>query len=217
MAGELAHHFVAGRDPAGAVHFLRLAADQAFARSAHTEGIDHLRSALRAAERLAPGITRNRVEVELLSQLGQGLVAIDGWSSPEAEETLQRARRLAGPLHDNEPLVSVLLALATLYEVRGEFERARGGDRRVHATSSPTGRPSAAWRCTTCSPATSSTRDRSPARSRRPSRARSSSRAGRSSGSYSTFPSTLGDNAGVACHDWAGLALWYLGYPDQAL
>ena len=26
-----------------------------------------------------------------------------------------------------------------------------------------------------------------------------------------TFPATLGDNAGVSCHDWAGLALWFLG------
>ena len=34
---------------------------------------------------------------------------------------------------------------------------------------------------------------------------------------YSTFPATLGDNAGVSCHDWAGLALWFLGYPDRAL
>jgi predicted ATPase len=36
-------------------------------------------------------------------------------------------------------------------------------------------------------------------------------------GGYSTFPATLGDNAGVSCHDWAGLALWFLGRPDAAL
>ena len=36
-------------------------------------------------------------------------------------------------------------------------------------------------------------------------------------GGYSTFPATLGDNAGVSCHDWAGLALWFLGRPDSAL
>src|SRR5215208_7112914 len=36
-------------------------------------------------------------------------------------------------------------------------------------------------------------------------------------GGYSTFPATLGDNAGVSCHDWAGLALWFLGRPDSGL
>ena len=36
-------------------------------------------------------------------------------------------------------------------------------------------------------------------------------------GGYTTFPATLGDNAGVSCHDWAGLALWFLGQPDSAL
>ena len=36
-------------------------------------------------------------------------------------------------------------------------------------------------------------------------------------GGYTTFPATLGDNAGVSCHDWAGLALWFLGRPDRAL
>ena len=217
MAGELAHHFVAGRDPAGAVHFLRLAADQAFARSAHAEGIDHLRSALRAAERLAPGITRNRVEVELLSQLGQGLVAIDGWSSPEAEETLQRARGLAGPLHDNEPLVSVLLAQATLYEVRGEFERAQEVmDEYVRLESNGSSeRRLEVYDLLACN------------LFHQGSFARALEEAEQGAGAlrerggerelldlpeprWATTP-------GVACHDWAGLALWYLGYPDQAL
>ena len=41
--------------------------------------------------------------------------------------------------------------------------------------------------------------------------------AGEAPGGYTTFPATLGDNAGVSCHDWAGLALWFLGRPDSAL
>jgi predicted ATPase len=27
---------------------------------------------------------------------------------------------------------------------------------------------------------------------------------------------TYGDNPGIACHTWAGLALWFLGFPDRA-
>jgi len=123
MAAELGFHFAAGRDPERAVRFLRLAGERAFGRNAHAEGIRHLRAALSVAERLAPGSERTRSEVELLSSLGQALVATGGWSAPEAEEALLRACSLAGRLPDNEPQVSVLLALATLYELRGEFTR----------------------------------------------------------------------------------------------
>ncbi len=124
MAAELGFHFVAGRDPARAVRFLRLAAERAFGRNAHAEGIRHLRAALDAAAQLDAGSDRTRSEVELLSSLGQALVATGGWSAAEAEDSLLRARALAARLSDNEPLVAVLLALATLYELRGEFTRA---------------------------------------------------------------------------------------------
>ena len=216
LASELAHHFVAGRDPAGAVRFLRLAADRAFARTSHAEAIDHVRSALRASDRLTSGVTRDRVQVELLSQLGQGLVAIDGWSSRDAEEALLDARRLAGRLHDNEPLVSVLLALATLYEVRGEFERAQRvtDEYMTVEADEPADRRLEVHDLLACNLFHQGSFARALEEAEQGAELFESEEG---SGSYSTFPATLGDNAGVSCHDWAGLALWYLGYPDQAL
>ena len=52
---------------------------------------------------------------------------------PRPRTSLLRARDLAARLSDNEPLVSVLLALATLYELRGEFGRAHDDGGRVPA------------------------------------------------------------------------------------
>ena len=92
MAAELGFHFVAGRDPERAVRFLRLAAERAFGRNAHAEGIRHLRAALDAAADLEAGTERTRSEVELLSSLGQALVATGGWSATEAEDALLRPR-----------------------------------------------------------------------------------------------------------------------------
>ena len=51
------------------------------------------------------------------------MIATEGWSSPEAESALVRARELAGTLADGGLLASTLHGLATVYEIRGEYDR----------------------------------------------------------------------------------------------
>jgi DNA-binding SARP family transcriptional activator/predicted ATPase len=216
MAAELGFHFLAGRDPERAVRFLRIAAERAFGRNAHAEGIRHLRSALDAAAELGPSTERTRAEVELLSSLGQALVATGGWSAAEAEEALLRARNLAARLSDNEPLVSVLLALATLYELRGEYSRAQAMAHECQRLA-PSGQDEHALESTELL-ACNLFHQGSFARALEyAERGVALFESGDEPGGYSTFPATLGDNAGVSCHDWAGLALWFLGRPDAAL
>ncbi len=217
LAAELGFHFMAGRDPDRAVRFLRVAADRAFGRNAYPEGIRHLRTALDAADDLAAGSERMRSEVELLSSLGQALVATGGWSASEAEEALLRARDLAGRLSDNEPLVSVLLALATLYELRGEFSRAH--DMAVECQRlAPSGMDEHELESSellACNLFHQGSFARALEYAERGVALFESE--GTADGAYASFPATLGDNAGVSCHDWAGLALWFLGRPDSAL
>jgi DNA-binding SARP family transcriptional activator/tetratricopeptide (TPR) repeat protein len=216
MAAELGFHFLAGRDPDRAVRFLRIAAERAFGRNAHAEGIRHLRAALDAAAELGASTERTRAEVELLSSLGQALVATGGWSAGEAEEALLRARNLAARLSDNEPLVSVLLALATLYELRGEFSRAQDMAHECQRLA-PSGQDDHALESTELL-ACNLFHQGSFARALEfAERGVELFESGDAAGGYSTFPATLGDNAGVSCHDWAGLALWFLGRPDAAL
>ena len=219
LAGELAHHFRAGGDAAGAARFLRLAGERAFARNAYPEGIRHVRAALSAATQLPEGSARTRAQVELLSLLGQALVAIGGWSSPEAEEALQRARTLAQRLRDNEPLVSVLLALATLYEVRGELARAKEvADEYIRrGANEPAARRLQAEELLACNLFHQGAFARALEHAEQGLELFEGEGREPLAGHYSSFPATIGDNAGVACHDWAGLALWYLGRPDQAL
>jgi tetratricopeptide (TPR) repeat protein len=216
MAAELGFHFMAGRDPERAVRFLRLAAERALGRNAHAEGIRHLRAALDAAAELGAGSERTRAEVELLSSLGQALVATGGWSAAEAEQSLLRARNLAARLSDNEPLVSVLLALATLYELRGEFGRAQDMAQECQRLA-PSGQDEHALESTELL-ACNLFHQGSFARALEyANRGVELFESGAAPGGFTTFPATLGDNAGVSCHDWAGLALWFLGRPDSAL
>jgi DNA-binding SARP family transcriptional activator len=216
VAAELAAHFVAAGDSERAARYGKLAAQRAFARNAYEEGVEHVRGALVAARRLAPSPERTRSEVELLSLLGQALVALEGWSSQDSEAALVEASELARGLRDNEPLVSVLLALATLYELRGEFRHSERVAEQCMGLA-PTGTP----------PAYLETHELLACNLfHQGSFARALEHAelgvalfeeSRGSGHYSTFPATLGDNAGVSCHDWAGLALWFMGQPDGAL
>src|SRR5215218_571144 len=216
MAAELGFHFLAGRDPERAVRFLRIAAERAFGRNAHAEGIRHLRAALDAAAQLQEGSERTRSEVELQSSLGQALVATGGWSAPEAESALLHARELAKRLSDNEPLVSVLLALATLYELRGEYGRANAMAQECERLA-PSG--SAEHQLESSEPlACNLFHQGSFARALEyAERGIAQFESGAAPGGYTTLPATLGDNAGVSCHDWAGLPLWFLGRPDSAL
>ena len=214
-AAELAHHFVAGREPDRAVRYLQLAADQALSRSAWRERSRHLRRALEVTADMPAGSDKRRRELELLSEFGQALAAVRGWSAPEAEDALLRALRLAEELGDNEPLVTVWLLLGTLYELRGEYARAQ------HAVDSclrvsPDGPPRYELELRellACSLFHQGSF----------SRAIENAEMGLAlfergrSGHYNSFPNTMGDNAGVSCNDWAALSLWFLGHPDQAV
>jgi DNA-binding SARP family transcriptional activator len=216
MAAELGFHFMAGRDPERALRFLRVAAERAFGRNAHAEGIRHLRAALDAAAALGAGTERTRTEVELLSSLGQALVATGGWSAADAEQALLRARSLASRLSDNEPLVSVLLALATLYELRGEFGRAQDMAEECQRLA-PSGQDEHALESSELLACNLFHQGSFMRALEFADRGVALFESGGAVGTYSTFPATLGDNAGVSCHDWAGLALWFLGRPDSAL
>ena len=217
IAFELAGHFVAGRDAALAVRFLKLAADRAFARLAYPEGVELVREALRIAEDLDEGPTRDRNLVELLSMLGQAMVAVEGWSSPEAEACLARARELAWRLDDNEPLVTVVLALATVLEVRGDYAKATAtvDEIRQLIAGDDVSRQLQCDELLACSLFHQGSFAR--ALEHAESGVERFAPEERGAGGYDTLPATLGDNAGVSCLDWSALASWYLGRPDEAL
>ena len=144
-------------------------------------------------------------------------MATGGWSAAEAEEALLRARSLAARLSDNEPLVSVLLALATLYELRGEFSRAQDMAQECQRLA-PSGLDEHELESSellACNLFHQGSFARALEYAERGVALFETS--GDAHGQYTSFPATLGDNAGVSCHDWAGLALWFLGRPDSAL
>ena len=101
VAAELADHFVRGNDTERAVAMLRLAAEQALARSGHREAIEHLSVALGLLEQLPAGSERAERELVLQITLGNALITAQGYAAPETRATYARARALAAELGDD--------------------------------------------------------------------------------------------------------------------
>ncbi len=92
---ELAHHYGRSNNLEKAVEYLGRAGRQAILRSAHTEAIGLLTSALELLPRQPAGPERGQLELELLTALGPVLMTTKGWAAPEVEKVYVRAHELS--------------------------------------------------------------------------------------------------------------------------
>ena len=122
---ELAHHYSRSGNTEKAVEYLHLAGQQAVQRSANTEAITHLTTALDLLNALPDTCERAQQELMLHVTLGMPLQATRGFSSPEVMATYARARELCQQLGETRQLFPVLLGLRTFYHVGGQFRTAR--------------------------------------------------------------------------------------------
>src|SRR5262245_51085278 len=125
IAAELAVHFVRGHDAARAAHYLHEAAEQALQRTAYTEAISHVTTALELLPTLPETPERLQDELTLRLALGTALSAIKGWAAPEVAAAYTRARELCEQLGETPQLLPVLWGLATFYVVRAEHKAVR--------------------------------------------------------------------------------------------
>ncbi len=213
LAAELAAHFDRGRDGPRAVEYLRLAAENALQRSAHREAVGFLTTALEVLNR-EPGLAASaQCELMIQAALGSALIATRGWAAPEAEAAYRRTRELGEQLNAPRALSTVLYGLATLHEFRGDFSKSQalleerlclpdqGEDTRCLIESHDL------LACSTFNQGKFSACARHAEQGIAlyvPER-------------HLALTAALGGNPGVSCHNWSALALWFLGYPDQAL
>jgi class 3 adenylate cyclase/predicted ATPase len=97
---ELAHHYSRSGNTRKAVEYLFRAGSQAAARSAHSEALSRLSSALEFLKHLPDDAERARQELSVQSVLGRSLANIKGWASPELEPIYARARELCVQIRD---------------------------------------------------------------------------------------------------------------------
>jgi predicted ATPase len=213
VAAQLALHFERARDYPRAIRYLQQAAENAARRSAHREGIAHLTKALVLLKTFPDEPGRTRQELSLLTALSVSLMVTRGYADSEVGKVFAQARKLCQEIGEAPQLFPVLWGLCAFYAVRAEsraaWETAGGLLRLAQSVHDPTllimanvarggtslwiGKFSAAREHLEQGIALyNAQHDRSPL----------------APGGY---------DPGIACFSYGALALWGIGYPDQAL
>ncbi len=213
LAAELAIRFVQGQDVPRAVRYLRYAAEQAVARSAHREAVELLRQALRLLGSLPESAERAEQELALQATLAPALMAVQGWGSPEAQIAYQRAKDLSEQLEDPSRHAAVLVGLATMFEVRGDYRQSQVL-LEEYLREIPNNCPGALLVESHDLLACSLFHQGAFARS-----VEHASQAVTLCEPERCYPffATSGCDPAVSAETWAALSLWFLGFPDQAL
>jgi predicted ATPase len=209
----LAHHYTEAGLTEQAIHYWQKAGQSAIERSAHVEAISHLTKGLELLQTLPETQERTQREVDMLIALGASLLATKGYAAPEVEQTYIRAQHLCQHLDNPHQLFPVLRGLHAYYNVRAELQTAHAlGEQLLTLAqqSQDSAMLVAAHRVLGAT----------------------LYHLGAVASAHTHFaqgialydaqqhraPALLyGDDAGVICHSFSALALWYLGYPDQAL
>ena len=124
---ELAHHYTQSGNTEKAIEYLSLAGEQAAQRSANTEALTHLTTALELLTTLPTSPVRTLQELKLQIELGATLMSAGGWgyTASETESAYMRAWELCQQVGETPQIGPVLWALSLLERVRGDHGAAR--------------------------------------------------------------------------------------------
>jgi predicted ATPase len=212
-AAELAVLFEAARDHGRAADFYLQAAQNDARLFAHQEAMALARRGLAVLEKLPDSAQRARRELGLQFMLGVQMQIARGYATPEAERSYARARALCDQVPDAPELFLVVRGLWAFHLVGSELTKAREfadslfglaqrsghdahmlqGHQALAVTSFFLGEPAATRQHMELTAVLYDPR--------------------RHAGEGSIY----GQDPGVVCLAFGAVALWLLGYPDQAV
>ncbi len=121
----LAHHCMEAGLVEQAMRYWHQAGEKAAQSSANVEAVSHFTKGLEVLKTLTHTPQRHQRELDLLTRLGPALIAIKGYAAPEVEHTYVRAQELCQQMGDPPQLFSALRGLWWFCVVHGEFQRSR--------------------------------------------------------------------------------------------
>jgi predicted ATPase len=210
----LAHHYTeAGLKEQATVYWQR-AGQRAVARSANREAISHLTRGLELLKTLPDTSERAQHELTLQLALGTPLMVTKGWATPEVERAYTRARELCQQVGETSQLFPALWGLWMFYFIRAELQTARELGEQLLSLAQSVQDPAlvleghhALW------PVLCFLGELAPTRVHLEQGLALYDL--QQHGSLAFFYG--GHDPGACCRYFAGVALWLMGYPDQAL
>ena len=121
----VAHHYTEAGLLDQAIGFWQYAGEQAVQRSAHREGIGHFLKGLALLSELPETPDRTHRELTIQTRLGPSLMATKGYAAPEVERAYARAQELCQQLGETPHSFQVLRGLWVVHEMRAELRTAR--------------------------------------------------------------------------------------------
>jgi predicted ATPase/class 3 adenylate cyclase len=210
---ELAHHYSRSRNTSKAVEYLHLAGAQAVHRSANSEAIAHLATAIDLLLTRPETRERARQELDLQVLLGIPLIATKGWGNSEVERAYTRARELSEQLGDAQQLVVILYGLWQNATTAANLARADELANQIAMIAQQHSDPALLLVANMAMAMTCYYFGEFV-------RARDYSDHGFSlydSQQHRSLVFVYGQDMGISCQMWAGCSLWLLGYPDEAM
>ena len=118
---ELAHHFSYSNNQTKAVEYLHLAGAQAMSRGALLQAIRDFEGGLKMLETFPSDAKRDALELQLLSPLGTAYIAVRGYAAPEVGPVFGHARELCERIGQPPQLFAVVWGNFAWHVVRGEM------------------------------------------------------------------------------------------------
>ena len=208
----LAHHFTEAGLNIQAVIYWQKAGQQASERSSYQEATNHLTTGLTLLQTLPETLQRHQQELTLQMALGAASLAIRGHAASEVEVAYTRARVLCQELGDTQDVFPALFGLWRFYNTRADFLVARQLSEELLALAERGDESSLYVIAHFAVGATLMWMGE-------PHQAHCHLEESIARGTPETCSPTIfrsGQDPGVTCLVHAAMALWLLGYPDQA-
>ena len=208
----LAHHYTKADLTELAVIHWHKAGQRAIERSSNVEAISHLNKGIDLLRKLPSTVKRNQQELDLQMALGTTLMLTKGLAAPEVESTFGRALQLCGQIGDTPKRFSVLWGICYIYAVR-----------------SPGAKPELAEQLFQLAQSNGDQAQRLVAHRVLGSQLVIQAKFAEGlellkqgltlydPDQHRSLAYVYGQDIGVVSQQWATWALWFLGYPDQAL
>jgi predicted ATPase len=210
----LGHHFTEAGLAERAVGYWLKAGRRSHERSADREAVGHLTKGLGLLEALPESRDRDGRELEFLTTLGPAYIAARGYAAPEVGPILRRAGELCRRIGDDRQLLGILLGMWEWHIVRGDLRLCVGLADDGLALAERLNDPGVWMEALFMPGVTMFYRAQFAAARGYFEKALAAYDDRERTKSWAAY---TGHNAGVTHRCYLALALWHLGYPDQAL